>query len=46
MVSNAIGPLMPERPQAEQADEFIDVANGGAQPCCARSGRSSGPAAG
>ena len=30
VVSNAIGPLTPERTQAEQADEFIAVANGGA----------------
>lgn len=30
VVSNAIGPLTPDRPQAEQADEFIAVANGGA----------------
>ncbi|TCM37850.1 SDR family NAD(P)-dependent oxidoreductase [Kribbella sp. VKM Ac-2568] len=29
VVSNAIGPLTPDRPQAEQADEFIAVANGG-----------------
>jgi carbonyl reductase 1 len=29
VVSNAIAPLVPERSQAEQADEFIDVANGG-----------------
>ena len=28
-VSNAIAPLVPERSQAEQADAFIDVANGG-----------------
>lgn len=31
VVSNAIAPLVPDRSQAEQADEFIDVANGGAQ---------------
>ncbi|MDX6278946.1 MAG: carbonyl reductase 1 [Kribbellaceae bacterium] len=29
VISNAIGPLTPDRPQAEQADEFIAVANGG-----------------
>lgn len=29
VVSNAIGPLTPDRPQAEQADDFIAVANGG-----------------
>jgi carbonyl reductase 1 len=29
VVSNAIGPLHPDRSQAEQADEFINVANGG-----------------
>jgi carbonyl reductase 1 len=29
VISNAIGPLVPDRPQAEQADEFIAVANGG-----------------
>jgi len=29
VLSNAIGPLTPDRPQAEQADEFIAVANGG-----------------
>ncbi|WP_395297616.1 SDR family NAD(P)-dependent oxidoreductase [Kitasatospora hibisci] len=29
VVSNAIAPLLPDRSQAEQADEFIDVANGG-----------------
>ncbi|TCC45701.1 SDR family NAD(P)-dependent oxidoreductase [Kribbella capetownensis] len=31
VVSNAVGPLVPERGQAEQADVFIDVANRGAQ---------------
>ncbi|HET6985714.1 MAG TPA: SDR family oxidoreductase, partial [Kribbella sp.] len=31
VVSNAVGPLRPDRTQAEQADVFIDVANGGAQ---------------
>jgi NAD(P)-dependent dehydrogenase (short-subunit alcohol dehydrogenase family) len=30
VVSNAIGPLVPERAQAEQVDEFLTVANGGA----------------
>jgi NAD(P)-dependent dehydrogenase (short-subunit alcohol dehydrogenase family) len=30
VVSNAIGPLVPERAQAEQVDEFLAVANGGA----------------
>ncbi|MEU1195129.1 SDR family NAD(P)-dependent oxidoreductase [Streptomyces sp. NPDC005813] len=30
VVSNASAPLTPDRSQAEQADEFIDVANGGA----------------
>ncbi|WP_432946591.1 SDR family NAD(P)-dependent oxidoreductase [Kribbella sp. CA-253562] len=29
VVSNAIGPLVPERTQAEQVDEFLAVANGG-----------------
>ncbi|OXM61778.1 SDR family NAD(P)-dependent oxidoreductase [Amycolatopsis vastitatis] len=29
VLSNAIGPLQPDRPQAEQADVFLDVANGG-----------------
>jgi carbonyl reductase 1 len=29
VISNAIGPLVPNRSQAEQADEFIAVANGG-----------------
>lgn len=29
VISNAIAPLAPERSQAEQADAFIDVANGG-----------------
>ena len=29
VLSNAIGPLDPARPQAEQADVFLDVANGG-----------------
>jgi len=29
VVSNAIARITPDRPQAEQADEFIDVANGG-----------------
>lgn len=29
VLSNAIGPLAPARPQAEQADVFLDVANGG-----------------
>jgi carbonyl reductase 1 len=29
VVSNAVARLMPDRPQSEQADEFIDVANGG-----------------
>jgi carbonyl reductase 1 len=29
VVSNAVAPLAPDRPQSEQADEFIDVANGG-----------------
>jgi len=29
VLSNAIGPLDPGRPQAEQADVFLDVANGG-----------------
>jgi len=31
VVSNAVGPLHPDRTQAEQADVFIDVANRGAQ---------------
>jgi len=31
VISNAIAALTPDRPQSEQADEFIDVANGGAQ---------------
>jgi NAD(P)-dependent dehydrogenase (short-subunit alcohol dehydrogenase family) len=30
VVSNAIGPLVPERTQAEQVDEFLAVANDGA----------------
>ncbi|WP_328334784.1 SDR family NAD(P)-dependent oxidoreductase [Kribbella sp. NBC_00382] len=30
VISNAVGPLTPDRTQAEQADEFIAVANGGA----------------
>jgi NAD(P)-dependent dehydrogenase (short-subunit alcohol dehydrogenase family) len=30
VISNAIAGLTPDRPQAEQADEFIAVANGGA----------------
>ena len=30
VTSNAIAALTPDRPQSEQADEFIDVANGGA----------------
>jgi carbonyl reductase 1 len=30
-VSNAVAPLAPDRPQSEQADEFIDVANRGTQ---------------
>jgi NAD(P)-dependent dehydrogenase (short-subunit alcohol dehydrogenase family) len=29
VVSNAVGPLTPDRPQAEQADNFVAVANGG-----------------
>jgi carbonyl reductase 1 len=29
VISNAIAALTPDRPQHEQADEFIDVANGG-----------------
>jgi carbonyl reductase 1 len=29
VLSNAIGPLDPGRPQSEQADVFLDVANGG-----------------
>src|ERR1700751_6196366 len=29
VISNAIAALNPARPQAQQADEFIDVANGG-----------------
>ena len=29
VISNAIGPLTPDRPQSEQADEFIAVANRG-----------------
>ncbi|WP_103337502.1 SDR family NAD(P)-dependent oxidoreductase [Amycolatopsis sp. CA-126428] len=29
VLSNAVGPLDPDRPQAEQADVFLDVANGG-----------------
>ncbi|MCP2168242.1 SDR family NAD(P)-dependent oxidoreductase [Goodfellowiella coeruleoviolacea] len=29
VVSNAIAPLTPDRPQSAQADQFIDVANGG-----------------
>lgn len=28
VISNAIAPLTPDRPQSEQADEFLDVANG------------------
>jgi carbonyl reductase 1 len=31
VISNAIGPLVPERPQSEQVDVFVDVANRGAQ---------------
>jgi carbonyl reductase 1 len=31
VVSNAVGPLVPEKSQGEQADGFIDVANLGAQ---------------
>ncbi|GHJ37454.1 SDR family NAD(P)-dependent oxidoreductase [Streptomyces sp. TS71-3] len=30
VISNAVAPLAPDRSQAEQADDFIDVANGGA----------------
>lgn len=30
VISNAVGPLVPDRSQAEQADTFIAVANGGA----------------
>jgi NAD(P)-dependent dehydrogenase (short-subunit alcohol dehydrogenase family) len=29
VVSNAVARILPDRPQSEQADEFIDVANGG-----------------
>jgi NAD(P)-dependent dehydrogenase (short-subunit alcohol dehydrogenase family) len=29
VISNAIAPLVPDRPQSEQADEFIAVSNGG-----------------
>lgn len=29
VISNAVAGLTPDRPQSEQADEFIDVANGG-----------------
>src|SRR5258707_59910 len=29
VISNAIAALTPDRPQSEQADEFVDVANGG-----------------
>jgi NAD(P)-dependent dehydrogenase (short-subunit alcohol dehydrogenase family) len=29
VVSNAVAPLVPDRPQVDQADEFIGVANGG-----------------
>lgn len=29
VVSNAVGPLTPDRPQADQADDFVAVANGG-----------------
>ncbi|KOU53636.1 SDR family NAD(P)-dependent oxidoreductase [Streptomyces sp. WM6378] len=29
-ISNAVARLLPDRPQSDQADEFIDVANGGA----------------
>jgi carbonyl reductase 1 len=29
VVSNAVARIFPDRPQSEQADEFIDVANGG-----------------
>jgi carbonyl reductase 1 len=29
VVSNAVARITPDRPQSEQADEFIDVANGG-----------------
>lgn len=29
VISNAVGPLTPDRTQAEQADQFIAVANGG-----------------
>ena len=46
VISNAVGPMVPERPQSEQVDVFVDVANRGAQACCGRSGRSAGPAAG
>ncbi|MFI7064467.1 SDR family NAD(P)-dependent oxidoreductase [Kribbella sp. NPDC050124] len=31
VISNAVGPLVPERPQSEQVDVFADVANRGAQ---------------
>ena len=31
VVSNAVGPLVPDKSQVEQADVFIDVANRGAQ---------------
>ena len=31
VVSNAVGPLTPDRPQGEQVDVFADVANRGAQ---------------
>ncbi|GAB2691733.1 SDR family NAD(P)-dependent oxidoreductase [Kitasatospora kifunensis] len=29
VISNAVARLVPDRPQSEQADQFIDVANGG-----------------
>lgn len=45
-VSNASAMLTPDRPQAEQADAFIDVANGARTRCCARSARCCVPAGG
>ena len=46
VISNAIGPLTPDRPQVEQADHFIAVANGGTQSVLVPSAPYSAPAAG
>src|SRR5580693_2155216 len=46
VISNAIAALTPGRPQHEQADEFIDVANGGTHAVLRSFGPCSDPAAG